>query len=154
MSGTGFIAASRRIGSEKHHKKLGTARVKLDLLDFPNSGGLDQKNVERLKRLFLGEHGCKPEELENRIPAVVDEGQLHEAAHTSGVSHEALLSSGPDFPRLDFPAGFRLKCLRGRHRAKAAQEAFRSNDRRWVVDLFAAGTWPEKESYITWSLRQ
>ncbi|KAK8029466.1 hypothetical protein PG993_010757 [Apiospora rasikravindrae] len=69
---------------------------------------------------------------------LLDEGQLHEAARTSGVSHEALLSSGLDFPRLDFPAGFRLKCLRGRHRAKAAQEAFRSNDKRWVVDLFAA----------------
>lgn len=150
MSGTGFIAASRRIKTEKHRRRLGTARIKLDLLDFPNSRGLDQDNLDRLKRLFRGERGCKPEEPEHRIPAVVDEERFREALHLSGVSSEVLLSGGPEFPRLDFPAGFRLECLRGHHRARAAQEVFRSGDKCWVVELFAAGAWPEKESYVPW----
>ena len=146
MSGTGFRVASRRIEAEKSTKHIGVARVKLDVLEFPNSRTLDPKNVERLKNLFRGQRGCKPDDLQNRIPAVIDEVTLSEALDVSGLSRGALLSPGPDHPRLDFPPGQRLECLRGQHRIKAARETFKSLDTYWTVDLFIAGLSPAMRS--------
>jgi hypothetical protein len=142
MSGAGFRVASRRIQCEKSAKHIGVARVKLSVLEFPNARSLDPKNVERLKNLFRGQRGYKPDDFQNHIPAVIDEATLSEALSGSGLSRQALVSPGPDYPRLDFPPGVRLECLRGQHRVKAAGETFTSVDIYWVVDLFIAGLSP------------
>lgn len=139
MSNNGFKVASRRIQAEKSSKHIGVARVKLSVLNFPNSRGLDVKNIERLKSLFREERGCKPDDFQNHIPAVIDEATLSEALSVSGFSRDILLSSGPDYPKLEFPSGLRLECLRGQHRVKAAAEVFQSTETYWVVDLFLAG---------------
>ncbi|KAE8316024.1 hypothetical protein BDV41DRAFT_145517 [Aspergillus transmontanensis] len=139
MSGTGFRVASRRIQAEKSAKHIGVARIKLNMLEFPNSRSLDPKNVQRLKNLFRGQRGCKPGDLQNRIPAVVDEATLGEALNASGLTRVALLSPGLDYPRLDLPPVVRLECLRGQHRVQAAKETSGSADTYWVIDLFIAG---------------
>lgn len=140
MSGKRFAAVSRRIQAEKRLRRIRTARVKLEALDFPNSKHLDLENIERLKRLFCCGIGCVPEEFGNRIPAIIDEAQLLEALTTSGVTSAELLSDDSKYPKLEFPPGSRLRCLRGRHRAKAAEAVLTSAEKCWVIDLYAAGT--------------
>jgi len=144
MSKTGFVATSRRLETEKAIKHLGTASVKLSVLDFPYSKGLDEKNVDRLERLFRTERGCLPCDLPNRIPAIIHESQLLQALRASNISAECLLSGIIGKPvKLEFPSGFRLECLRGRHRVEAADRVLKGLDKRWVVDLFLAGTVPK-----------
>ncbi|KAJ2982773.1 hypothetical protein NQ176_g1164 [Zarea fungicola] len=133
-----FRAVSRRIGTEKSLKYIGTASVRLDHLDFPNAERPNQKNVERLVKLFRKLRGCSPGEKLNRIPAVISEAYLQDALTISNLSREALLSSNSDAAQLNFPSGFRLECLRGKDRVQAARETLCSPEPRWVVDLFAA----------------
>ena len=142
MARSGFQAVSRRIHAEKALKHAGTAEVKLHVLDFSTSNQANTKNVERLARLFNSQRGYSPGEPQNRIPAVIDEADLHAALAVSGLSHESLLTYGSKHARLDFPPGFRLACLRGRDRVQAFEEVSRSPDPHWVVDLFIAGLWP------------
>ncbi|KAF5127200.1 hypothetical protein E5D57_008128 [Metarhizium anisopliae] len=139
MRNTGFGVVSRRIRAEKTLKHLGTARIEVDALCFPDSDGPNIQNVKRLKNLFRLQHDLDPGELQNRIPAVIDENDLREALATSGFSLDSLLSNGQDYPTLHFRREYRLKCLRGEDRVEAAKQVFRSSDVRWVVDLFAAG---------------
>lgn len=139
MRNTAFGVISSRIRAEKALKYLGTAQIELDVLAFPNSDGPDAKNIERLRKLFRLQRGFKPGELQNRIPAVIDESRLHNALTDSGLSLEALLSTDQDYPKLSFPPGFQLECLRGEDRVEAIKGLFRSSSPRWVVDLFAAG---------------
>ncbi|KAJ2976444.1 hypothetical protein NQ176_g4953 [Zarea fungicola] len=138
MPRSGFQAVSRRISSEKALKHVGTAEVKLDVLDFPISNGANAKNVKRLARLFKGQRGYNPGEPQNRIPAVIDEVDLQNALALSRLSRESLLSRDNKYPRLEFPLEFRLECLRGRDRVQAFEEVSRSPDPHWVVDLFVA----------------
>ncbi|KAJ3499714.1 hypothetical protein NLG97_g109 [Lecanicillium saksenae] len=138
MPATTFRAVSRRIGIEKSLKYIGTASVMLDHLDFPNAERPNQKNVDRLVKLFQRLRGCSPGEKLNRIPAVIGETYLQDALAMSNLSREALLSSDGDVAQLHFPSGFRLECLRGKDRVQAARETLCSAKPRWVVDLFAA----------------
>lgn len=139
MPATTFRAVSRRIGTEKSLKYIGTASVKLDHLNFPNAERPNQKNVDRLVKLFQRLRGCSPGEKLNRIPAVIGETYLQDALAMSNLSREALLSSDGDVAQLHFPSGFRLECLRGKDRVQAARQTMCSAEPRWVVDLFAAG---------------
>ena len=139
MPATSFHTLRRRIQAEKSLKYVGTACVKLGVLTFPHSSGLNPHNVQRLTALFRGQRGCNSEDLQHRIPAIIDDANLHEALAASGLGREALSSSGREAPKLEFPPGFRLECLRGQHRAKAAEELFNSPDQCWTVDLFIAG---------------
>ena len=145
----GFQAVSRRIYAEKAQKHVGTAEVKLHVLDFSISNGANTRNVERLARLFKGQRGFSPGEPQNRIPALIDEADLHAALAVSGLSRESLLSCDSKYPRLYFPSGFRLPCLRGRDRVQAYEEVSRSPDPHWVVDLFIAGLWPRRPKFST-----
>ncbi|KAK9444878.1 slyX domain-containing protein [Metarhizium brunneum] len=138
MRNTAFGVISSRIRAEKALKYLGTAQIELDVLAFPNSDGPDTKNIERLRKLFRLQRDFKPGELQNRIPAVIDESRLHDALTASGLSLEALLSTDQGYPKLNFPPGFQLECLRGEDRVEAIKGLFRSSSPRWVVDLFAA----------------
>ncbi|OWT42517.1 hypothetical protein VFPPC_18348 [Pochonia chlamydosporia 170] len=138
MRNTAFGVISSRIRAEKALKYLGTAQIELDVLAFPNSDGPDVNNIERLRKLFRLQRDFKPGELQNRIPAVIDQSRLHDALTDSALSPEALLSIDQNYPKLDFPPGFQLECLRGEDRVEAVKGLFRSSSQRWVVDLFAA----------------
>ena len=85
MARSGFQAVSRRMHAEKALKHAGTAEVKLHVLDFSTSNRANTKNVERLARLFNGQRGYSPGEPQNRIPAVIDEADLHAALAVSGI---------------------------------------------------------------------
>lgn len=141
MPSTSFQTLRRRIQAEKSLKYVGTARVKLDVLTFPHSNGVSPDNVQRLAVLFRGQRGCNSEDLQHRIPAIIDNADLREAMTASGLSQDHLSCSGQDAPMLDFPSGFQLECLRGQHRVKAAEEILNSTNKRWTVDLFTAGSW-------------
>lgn len=140
MSTSGFTVVTRQIEAEKTRIHIGTASIRIDVLDFPYSRELDPKNVERLKRLFRTERGCIPGELQNRIPAIIHEGQLQECLKFSGKTINELRSeSSGEYAKLEFPSGMRLECLHGQHRVKAAEEILGDREKRWVVDLFLAG---------------
>ncbi|CAK7238190.1 hypothetical protein SEUCBS140593_010416, partial [Sporothrix eucalyptigena] len=135
-----FNAVARRIEAEKCVKHVGTASVRLDVLLFDRFGDLDQKNVERLKRLFQ-KGGCFPGQFANRIPALIHADALRESLALSGLSADQLRSRADEpvgHARLELPTGLRLTCLRGRHRVAAAADVLGVQDKRWVVDLFLA----------------
>lgn len=140
MTANGFRAVSRRIRSERHLKYVGAAQIKLSILIFPHCSDIDVCNVSRLKTLFRTQHGCNPNDLQNRIPAVVDEAVFDQALVSCGVSRESLLAPAEPNVKLEFPEGFHLECLRGHDTVKAAQETLTSTDPRWMIDLFIAGT--------------
>lgn len=141
MARSGFQAVSHRICAEKSLKHAGTAEVQLSILDFPNSSNANSNNVKRLIRLFKNQRGYSPAERQHRIPAVIDAADLHRALDASGYSRESFLSCGSRPPRLNFPPGFRIQCLRGRDRVEASGEVSRSADPHWVVDLYISGLW-------------
>lgn len=148
MRTSGFQAISRRIREEKALKHVGVAEVKLHVLNFPNSKGLNAENVKRLARLFKDSRGYSSGEVQNRIPAIIDDADLQGALALSGLSREALHSRSGKFARLEFPPGFRLECLSGRSRVQAADEVSRSREPCWVVNLFTAGVWPIGNKYV------
>ncbi|KAL1845446.1 hypothetical protein Plec18170_009765 [Paecilomyces lecythidis] len=126
------------ISEQRAAKYRGTVRVRLETLEFGTEGSrqLDAKNVERLQRVFRKE-GCYRLEPENRIPAAIDQGSLEEAMRLSDTTFDDLLEipqTSP--PLLKFPAGFRLRCLEGQSRVKAAAETLRPEERWWGVDLY------------------
>ncbi|ELR09839.1 hypothetical protein GMDG_04322, partial [Pseudogymnoascus destructans 20631-21] len=42
----------------------------------------------------------------------------------------------PDYPLLEFPTGFHLECLHGRHRIEAGREFLHPGDDWWTADLY------------------
>ena len=134
-----YASVSRRIQAEKLLKHVGSARVRLDVLDFPDARALDTSNVERLKNLFRSQLGCNPEELQNRIPALIDETHLCDALRLSNLGRASLGTQEQERPKLDFAPEIRLRCLRGQHRVRAAEEVLKASEPRWVIDLFVAG---------------
>ena len=144
MSGMDFEAATQRIQNETFAKHIGVVRVNVDVLEFPHSRSLNPKNVARLKGLFQGQRGFRPDDLENRIPAVITDATVDELLNSSGLPRAALAAPNQDYPKLNFPTGLRLECLRGQHRVKAAKAAFPHSPIYWAVDLFLAGLFSRK----------
>ncbi|KAH8799663.1 hypothetical protein F5884DRAFT_113249 [Xylogone sp. PMI_703] len=140
-----FLEQERRQEAEKSINYRGTASIKLEVLYFlcVESREPDKKNVERLKSLFRGEGGCRRLDLRNHIPAVISESELEAAIAASKISSERLLEDGHDgYPELNFPPGYQLECLHGRHRALAAAQVLPPEDRRWTVDLYLRSMTP------------
>lgn len=98
MTGTGLRFASQLIQANKSAKDTGVACGKLSWLEFPNLRSPDCKNVERMKNLVGKQRGYRPADLQHRIPPVINEATLDEAFGALGMSQEALLSPGPDYP--------------------------------------------------------
>ncbi|KAH7111262.1 hypothetical protein B0J11DRAFT_598641 [Dendryphion nanum] len=134
-----FLDTNRRHVAERSIKYRGTASIKLNVLHFPceESRQLDEKNVERLRNLFREEGGCRRLDLRNHVPAIISQSQLDAAMAASRISAGQLLEDARDgYPELDFPPGYRLKCLHGRRRTLAAAQVLPPEDRRWTVDLY------------------
>jgi len=138
----GFAERERRLAAELSAKFRGTASVQIKALQFPFKGlrDEDQKNTERLAELFREDKVCRDWQFCNHIPAIIEQHDLDAALVRSGISPGALLEAPDGQFELDFPIGFRLSCLRGRHRVLAAKDILPSGSRRWTVDLFLSGT--------------
>lgn len=140
MPASRFADREERLAAEGREKYRGTARIKLEVLHFRRNEPreLDQENLERLKECF--KKGQCDRVLRNHLPAVIDQSQLDKALRDSKVSAKTLLSNTDPHPHLEFPAGFQLYCLHGRHRVQAAREVLPPRERWWTVDLYVAGT--------------
>jgi hypothetical protein len=141
-----FSEQELRVEAERFVKYRGTARVRLEVLDFQwnEPRELSRKNVERLKEIFRGDKrlygNIRRLDPRNHIPAVVEQSDLDDAILASEVSAERLLSNPDnDPPVLKFAEGYRLTCLHGRHRIQAAREILPPTDAWWTVDLYLAG---------------
>jgi hypothetical protein len=134
------IEREGRIAAERNLKLIGAARVKIEVLHFPhdpkNSRDVDDKHAEKLTKLLKAGNEQETSQFRSRVPAIIDQHQLEDAIAASGISAERLLDPR-ECLELDFPAGFRLKCLHGQHRIKAAANIHPGS--RWVVDLYLAG---------------
>ena len=130
------VQAEELLEAEKQVKYRGTARVRLERLLFKESRELDRKNVERLKANFRKD--CRRLDTRNHIPALIDQQLLDAAIRASEISAEMLMSN-PRFPELNFPAGYYLECLHGRHRIQAGKETLPGRDQWWTVDLYLTG---------------
>ena len=131
----------QELATERQLKYRGVARIRLESLHFPCDAAreLNLKNVERLKKCFRTE-GCRRLELENHIPATIDESRLREALSESAVGAGGLLTNHQEgYPELKFPPGYRLACLHGQHRIQAAREVLSQRNAWWAVDLYLTG---------------
>ncbi|KAH6670148.1 hypothetical protein B0J14DRAFT_112537 [Halenospora varia] len=134
-------AEDSRLDVERRLKYLGAARVSLDVLRLYWDGrGLrrepDRNHVEILKECFRKED-CRPLEVRNHVPAIIDQQCLDVALRDSGVSARQLLTQQPNgCPALVFPHGFKLDYLHGLHRIEAAREFLLPTDKWWTVDLY------------------
>ncbi|PVH68124.1 hypothetical protein DL98DRAFT_475067, partial [Cadophora sp. DSE1049] len=147
-----FADREERLATEGREKYQGTARIRLDVLHFPQNEPreLDQKNLERLKGYFKNGQCHRAER--NHIPAVIDQAQLSEVLRDSKVSAKTLLNNTDPHPMLKFPVGSQLHCLHGRHRIQAAREVLKPRESWWTVDLYLAGTCHHSSSRLKTAL--
>jgi hypothetical protein len=132
-----FLEHERRFAAERRIKYRGTASVNLEVLHFACEK--DEANIARLKNFFR-KNGCDRLDIQNHLPAVIDQEQLDAAIRLSETSAEALMGHPRDeYTELSFPPDFRLECLHGLHRVQAAAEFLPLGDKRWIVDLYLAG---------------
>jgi hypothetical protein len=70
-----FLEEERRQEAERSIKYKDIASIKLNMLHFlcKELRELDKKNIERLKKLFYREGGCRRLDLRNYIPAVISQ---------------------------------------------------------------------------------
>ncbi len=125
---------------EKHIKYRGSARIRLEHLDFSTGEPevLDKSNVKKLVSIFEGE-GCFQQDSRHHVPAMIDREHLDLAIHSAGISPDLLLGNAQtEWPELRFPSGFRLECLHGRHRVQAGREMV-PPQLWWTVNLYLAG---------------
>ncbi|KAH0563187.1 hypothetical protein GP486_002246 [Trichoglossum hirsutum] len=135
-----FQDCERKVEKERGFKYRGTASIGLEVLCFRPDlrRDLDQNNVERLRRSFRTA-GCNPLPLKNHIPAVINEDDLNTALITSGCSAQRLVDhTQSEYPELEFPPGYQLECLHGKHRVQAARGIFPPGQGRWIVDLYSS----------------
>ena len=130
-------------GTEKFIEKRGqfysSAKVHLRHLHFDTSNEastLDPKNVDRLIQVFKLEGDLRLE-LEHRVPALIELNTLSTSCRQSHVNRDQLYL--PDPPKLEFPEGFSLLCLNGKHRIEATRKTLLPVDRWWTVDLYSDG---------------
>ncbi len=108
---------------------LATANVPLHVLEFRWSRTLDDANVNRLESIFRA--SVKPDEPKHHIPAIVDPAELQEGWFKE--------QPNKAYELFQPPKGYKLQCLHGIHRAKAAERIFGKKG-TWVVDFYDQGT--------------
>ncbi|KAL5314439.1 hypothetical protein ACEPPN_017079 [Leptodophora sp. 'Broadleaf-Isolate-01'] len=134
-----------RLEAERFVKYRGTVRVRLEVLhsQWNEPRGLSRKNVEMLKEIFQGEKrsygNIRRLDPRNHILPVVERSNLGNAILASEIS----LSNPDTRNMLKFAAGYRLTCLHGRYRNRAAREILLPTDAWWTVDLYLTDADPE-----------
>ncbi|PYH76418.1 hypothetical protein BO82DRAFT_426169 [Aspergillus uvarum CBS 121591] len=132
-----FTEEEVRLARERRLKYLGTAKVKLNQIQFdpPLPRDLDPKNVSRLREIFR-KNRCRRLDVDNHVPAVVSRHNLDVALRKANISALSQLTNNRDqLPLLDFPTG-ELQALHGRHRIQAGAELLPPADRWWSVDIY------------------
>ncbi|KAH6972699.1 hypothetical protein EDB80DRAFT_596082 [Ilyonectria destructans] len=136
MSRTG-PNADRRIAVDKAAHFLGTASIRFENLAF-TKGTINRSNVNRIKALMQDGLACLPEKSNHQISAVIDKVQLEKALLDAGINQQDLLQHTADHVRLEFPHGYHLQCLQGRHRVEAARDVLPRRMWRWTIKLFSS----------------
>ena len=126
------------LATEKITKYRGSASIKLEVLHFEHEQ--DPKNARKLELLFR-KTGYDHLDVQNHVPAIIDKQTLETAVRDSGLTAEMLrVNLGGSYPELNFPPGLQLECLHGKDRVQAAARLLPKKDRRWIVDLYLAGS--------------
>jgi hypothetical protein len=137
MSDTRYLGRERTLAAEKNAKFIGSASICIETLRFKSEE--NEANVKRLKQLFQ-KTGYDRIDIQNHVPAVIDENTLYDALELAGISIRKLgLNLTGSYHKLEFPSTFRLECLHGGDRVYAASSLLPSGDKRWVVDLYHDG---------------
>jgi hypothetical protein len=131
------------VEEERRLKYKGTARISLDVIFFRQDQPREysQRQADFLVDCFQKE-GCHRVPLCNHVPAIIDQESLDAALQRlGGTADDDLLTNDeePNYPLLEFPTGFRLECLHGRHRIEAGREFLHPGDDWWTVDLYLSG---------------
>ena len=120
---------------------LGSAKVDIDILSFDKSlpRETNAQNIERLLSSFELT-GCLQLDPQHHLAAIIAPSTFHEAISHAGSTGEAALDRDPSrWPRVSFPAQFRVQCLRGKHCIEAAKHYLTGRHRWWVVDFYSEG---------------
>ena len=126
------------LASEKSTKYRGSASIKLEVLHFEHEK--DPSNAQRLELLFR-KTGYDQFNVQNHVPATIDQPTLDAAMRDSGLTAEMLrVHPHGSYRELNFPPGFRLECLHGQDRVRAATRLLPKEDKRWIVDLYLSGS--------------
>jgi hypothetical protein len=144
MESLQFTQRETELATERRLKFQGTAKVDLDQIHFDSQPNrqLDQKNIDRLSRIFR-EEGCQNRTLAHHVPAIVSRHHLDAALQKANVSARALLTNpASEMPRLRFPPA-QLQGLHGRHRITAGLDVLLPGHRWWAVDIYLAGIIPQ-----------
>jgi hypothetical protein len=140
MQRTRVQAQEESLEREKQTKYKGSARIRLEHLDFSKSEPdvPDRSNVKNLVSIFEG-GGCFQQDSRHHVTAVIDWEQLDLAIHSTGISSTVLLdNTQTERPELQLPSEFRLECLHGRCRVQAGRE-MTPPQLWWTVDLYLTG---------------
>lgn len=127
---------------EKARAFLGSAKIKLQHLSFTQAQDRapDEKNDKFLLDTFR-RNGCDQLDPVHRIAATVDEAVFRMALSHDNLTSDLLQGRDPaDLPMLSLPDGFRVQCLRGAHRIRAARGVLAQDQQWWIVDLYAQST--------------
>ena len=101
-----FVEQERRLARERTFKRQGTASVDIEVLEFPyeETENAEEKDVERIKKLFREQGEVDRLDFRNHIPAIISQQGLADAMTASGVSAERMITdSGETYPKLDLP---------------------------------------------------
>ncbi|KFY03482.1 hypothetical protein V490_00177 [Pseudogymnoascus sp. VKM F-3557] len=129
-----LVAFERRVAEDKAAKLIGTARVRIDHLAFPDPiRGKVETKIKELKGKFALK-GCLDEQ--HRIPAVIDDKTLQTALLKTGLNIETLQGVSDQPQSLHFPENMKIECLHGQHRILAAKRYLKPKERWWTVDLY------------------
>ncbi|KUL81736.1 hypothetical protein ZTR_09842 [Talaromyces verruculosus] len=137
MTSLHFSQREIALANEGRLKFQGVAKVNLGEICFDSQSNrqLDQKNVERLCKIFR-EEGCHHLAVENRIPVIVSPRGLAAALAAANISAHTLQSHREsEVPHLRFPPG-QLHGLHGRHRVAAGLDVLLVSTRWWAVDIY------------------
>lgn len=146
MAKPSWLGRERELAAERNLTYRGTASIKIEVLRFRQDDrhekGPDKKNREHVKDLAnLFKTGFDRMDVRNHVPAVIDQQSLDAAIQGSGCLADTMIGFAREsYPRLDFPPGFQLECLHGHDRVQAAARLLPPEDKRWVVDLYLAGS--------------
>lgn len=112
--------------AEKKIEFLGTARVAIRWLRFAD-GFMNPKHVQKLQSILRKD--CQRIHAQNHVPAVIDPEHLARALREANISANVLSKLAlHNIPILEFWSGFRLECLHGKHRIKAAKDILPLSD--------------------------
>ena len=117
----------------------GYARVMLHDLRFHTGRQLDEKNVERLSRVFDA-LGCHRGDRRYALPVVVEGSVLHQTFNSGSCNSQCSLSQpAVDLPLISAPNGEKILCLHKKHRVHAAKQVLPAHEQWWTVEVYDSG---------------